>query len=244
MSQDPHANFLREVWFRDPFRSQIRALRHALLTHMLPALPDAEAEAEQLKQALWQKTQSQPSDGSKDSGDFAEWVQDHAIHKYSELCGVRQGATNMAAVALWHMLEQQAMVFLRKEILSSDEIAALNEASVRDRQRIFSWSGFKSLLLDKGVDVRKLQCATTLEELRLVANVAKHATGDSADQLFKRRPDLFTAPGLNRMGFGKRDDANQVAQPAAGEDLYLSEADINTYFDAAESFWDELLGQL
>lgn len=238
-----YADFLRSTWIRDFFLPQVRTLREAVLEHMLPALPDAATEAKQLEQSLWDKAMSKPSDGSEDPADLADWVTNAGLDRYVALTGARQGALNMASAMLWHLLEQQMLVFLRQELLTHAE-AAIIQCDRKERNRLCKLSEFLSRLTQMGVEVKALPSWKMLDELRLVANTVKHAAGDSADQLFKRRPDLFTAPGLNRMGFGKRDDANQVAQPAAGEDLYLSEADINTYFDAAESFWDELLGQL
>jgi len=231
-----------ELWASRLFPAQLRVLREGLLTHMLPALPDAEAEANQLGEAIWQDALSCPSDGSEDPSVFAEWVQDHAVSRYMELSGVLQGATNMAAVMLWHTLEQQMLTFLCRELLTYAEDRAV-KSNPEVRKRLLKMEVFRNRLVTQGVVLEHMPSWPKLNELQLVANTVKHAAGRSADELYTLRPDLFVHTGMDQSDLGIQFGPGHIAQPAAGEDLFLTEADLNTYFDAAEAFWGELLEQ-
>ena len=90
---------------------EIEYLRDDLLQHMLPALPDAEREAEAHAQVRWEWAMSQPSDGSDAPSEFAEWAQDEGLERYERLSRVRQAVLNMGTVTLWHLLEQQMLAF-------------------------------------------------------------------------------------------------------------------------------------
>jgi|SRR5215472_13366004 len=92
---------------------------------------------------------------------------------------------NLMAAALFHLLEQQ--------------LAAIGQDSS------FSQSGMPCVkLLDLanwyavhvGVDLRALNSWNSINELRLLANVVKHAEGNSSEELRELRPDLFAHPDL------------------------------------------------
>jgi hypothetical protein len=85
-----------------------------------------------------------------------------------------------------------------------------------------------------------------LQELELVANVAKHAEGQSAERLRQLRPELFlhppsrTEPSLQWLS----DYTRPVNQPLTGEGFFIEPDDLRAYFDAAESFWEFVLDHL
>lgn len=73
--------------------------------------------------------------------------------------------------------------------------------------------------------------------MRLVANTAKHAEGDSAECLNQSRPDLFKPPDLPQDFPRSR---IHVDRPLAGRDLYVTPEELRLYFDALEHFWSDL----
>jgi hypothetical protein len=77
--------------------------------------------------------------------------------------------------------------------------------------------------------------------LRLVANTAKHADGESAQSLLALRPELFDSPSSAAYGGAI---SPQVFQPLVGRDLYVSLADLQDYLTACLGFWRELADRM
>ena len=71
-----------------------------------------------------------------------------------------------------------------------------------------------------------------------VANVTKHAEGNSADQLRKLRPDLFTYPTFRKLPpWG----VMVVRRPIAGEGIFVTEDEFKSFASAVRDFWLWLL---
>ena len=92
-----------------------------------------------------------------------------------------------------------------------------------------------------GIDTTAFEDSRKLTELRLVANVAKHAEGSSASELEKVRPDLFVSPLIAQFRLRIRPRVRHVYGPLSGDDLYVTPRDLNVYFEAVVGFWTELL---
>src|SRR5437764_3930503 len=97
--------------FREVFVRQVRAFARALEARVLPAFEGIEAEAEQIAEEEYQRLGSMPGDGSVDMGDLADYAQEAGSAHYEELSDVRQAILNLAAAALFHLLEQQLLLF-------------------------------------------------------------------------------------------------------------------------------------
>lgn len=67
------------------------------------------------------------------------------------------------------------------------------------------------------------------DELRLVANVAKHGEGRSSRNLKKIRPSLFDPPAREGASF----------DPMFGNQLYVTIQDLKRYTDLIVNFWKE-----
>ena len=136
-------------WIQRSYPPEIESLREALLTHMFPALPDAETEAEAHSEAMWDSVMSQASDGEFDPADVADWAQEQGLERYLRLADVRQAMSNMGAVMLWHLLEQQMLSFHRRQVLAKgEETEALNDPKVR--RKLFKLSEFENRMRDGG----------------------------------------------------------------------------------------------
>ncbi len=218
------------------FLIQVRILREALLVHMVPAIPDAVDEAIHVEQSLRKFMEWRHGESRVDDHGAFDYPTGQAIDRYIELTSVRQGAINMGAVMLWHLLEQQMIFFLREELLSDTEVKCiLSNSNCRDR--LLRRSEFMKRVKVLGFNVEALPTWPKLKELSLVANSVKHAAGNSADRLYKKRPDLFTVPeGLSSLS-SMNSDPSQPAQTAAGEDFCLTVQALEEYFVAVQNFW-------
>jgi len=225
-------------WFQKSFVPEIDALREALLTRLLPALPDAAEEAESRRSEAWEAAMTSISDGSDDNGTWADWALEQGIAHYDRLAGVQQAIMNMGTVMLWHLLEQQMLSFHRRQVLNiHEEHQILREPKAH--RKVFTTAEFERRLKAGGYDLTQLSSWKKVDELRLVANTVKHGAGDSARRLSTVRPDLFSYP----TGDGYFNQAPplpyMISRPAAGDDIYVSEQDLGEYFSAAETFWRE-----
>jgi hypothetical protein len=79
------------------------------------------------------------------------------------------------------------LIDLRAQILADDTLAEIKVGQV------VSW--FEKTL---GLKVKDLEGWSVVDELRLVANVAKHAEGDSATKLRALRPALFVSESAEK----------------------------------------------
>jgi len=212
-------------------------LVEALENRLLPTLEDTDIahEAEAVTDEVAEKLSSMPADENMDMAALAEDPQNAGVSHYVMLMGIRQGLINMFAAALYHTFEQHLLQFHRREVLSPHE---------ESNHSLFKVSALKIRLQEHGIDLESLPSWRKLDELRLVANVVKHAEGDSAEQLRIARPDLFEAPSLNELDIEVTCGKPTIFLPLAGEDLYVGAEDIRSYEKAIASFWDELVATL
>jgi hypothetical protein len=151
----------------------------------LPAFAGIEQEAEKVSEEAWDAFMSAPATGDEDPSEFAEAATQAGASHYLLLDGIRQGMVNLFAAAIYHALEQQLVLFLRREVLNPREE---NDSS------LFSVSELQNRLKARYLDLAALPSWQKVQELRLVANTVKHAEGKSARELHDVRPDLFRHP--------------------------------------------------
>jgi hypothetical protein len=222
-------------YFRSSFQPHLERVLEALEKRVLPAFDDIDAEATALQERTWNDLITGPYDPDVDESMIANAAFEAGYDHYAGMHAVRQSLINSFAPMLYHTWEQQLLAFHRKEVLHpaqehDNELLTLQEL----RQRLSA----------EGLDITKLPSWSAISELRLVANTVKHADGDSADRLKKRRPDLFDwqhAQGHVKMPstFTRR-----VYRHMSGEDLYLTLDDLHAYGRATIAFWDEFADAL
>jgi hypothetical protein len=218
-------------FFRREFVPQLHAIVDVLEKRTLPAFAGIEQEAEAVSEEAWEAFMSGPGTGNEDPGDFAEAAEQAGVSHYMLLDGIRQGMVNLFAAALYHAFEQQAMLFLRKQILDRRD---------ENNPKFFQMSEFQKRLKVLGIDIIKFSSWARVDELRLVANTVKHAEGDAARKLHSLRRDLFEDPKTNTLGPSLAKSRPRIFQPLVGEDLYVSLADVRQYRDSLVGFWKEL----
>jgi hypothetical protein len=198
---------------------------------ILPVFDGIKEEADAVRDRRYQELMSQ-------AGSFGLWADDivcgaeyeGAAH-YEMLTSMRCATLNLYSAALYHLTEQH-LVDLRLRILESYDRSAV---PLRD---VFRW--FKD---DLGLDITSLHSWPIIDELRLVANVIKHAEGDSAKELEARRVDLFQLPQFKNLP-GATWKGRRVRKPLFGQEISIQLADFEQYHAASVSFWTELADAL
>lgn len=219
----------RLVWWIDgSFIPAVTALRDFVSTKLFPAFDGLDEEARH----VYSNTLSRMSTiagPEEDSAAHAEAAADAEITHYQQMSETHQAILNLIAVAIYHQFEQQQITLVRREMLF--------DGSEEDPSRM-NTKTFIRILKEAGIDPTGFTQWEKLTELRLVANVAKHAEGDSAAKLEKIRPDLFTAPSIPEQALPPV--PRRIYQPLSGIDLCVTREDLNAYFEATIGFWKRL----
>jgi len=219
-----------EYWadrLRADYASQIDVFAQFFSNRVLPGFANIDEEGKQIAKEAYREMSS--AYGMEDDfGSLAEMAQDHAITYYETMCSLQQGVINMFSVGLWHLFEQQLADFARHAILRYPLRLKENP----------NFGAVRTLLRNEwNVDITQFLAYGQVEELRLLANCAKHGDGDSCSRLRVLRPALFN-PLRNEAGFGL--GPGPVIAPLGGEHLYLAEEDFKAYADAVKGFLIEL----
>jgi hypothetical protein len=172
----------------------------------------------------------------RDSGVCEEFPGEHDEDAYyagqayrMAMRDAQQALLNGLAVVLYHHFEQTMIAFLRQDLLPGEE---------RDDQKLFSLREAIRRIAGLGIDCKRFASWQKLDELRLVANTAKHAEGPASKELQQLRPDLFPPPLLGEPG-----EMNPLYSSLAGQAFVLSAADLDAYLEAASFFWQNLAGE-
>lgn len=225
-------------WIRKVFVSELEWMRRSVFEHILPSFPDSNTEADRARAEAWEMAMSQPSDGSDDPASYVEWAEEKGLETYEGFARMRQAAVNLSASMLWHLLEQQMLVFHTRQVLKIHEEHDVREDR-KTRTELFSLDAFHRRLDSGGCTMKALPSWPKVNELRLVANAVKHGPGRSLDELHEIRPDLLTMPDSEAIDSPPRQGHAWVERPAVGEDIYVRDADLAAYFDSATSLWQE-----
>ena len=203
------------------YKSELNVIVGALEDRLLPSFDDISEEADKAAEHAWNEYISRPATTEYDDpADSAEQAEDVGINLCMLLSGVRRGAINLFAVALYHAFEQQIIHFHGQRDWGL-------HICYFDKKRRNPVQGFRQEQLCKRIDIESFKSWQKIDELRLVANTVKHAEGDSAKDLRDIRRDFFEFPD------------QPIAQPLLGEDVEVSVEDIKNYRDHLVQFWEE-----
>ncbi len=218
-------------YFKQVFCKQITTFTDSIESRVLPAFDTIEPEADTVVEKEWERLGSIWSEDS-DMGDHAERAYEAGIDYYQSLEAVRQSLVNITATAMYHLFEQQVFFFHRKQVLQPEDENNIKRINMME---------FKKHLNSSGISIEALSTWSKVEELKVVANVIKHADGRSADDLRSLRPDLFSRRALLRNPLFECGNIyrSDVFMPLAGQDIYLTIDDLRTYCSALVSFWQE-----
>lgn len=223
-------------YIRNQFIRQIELLNESIQNRLIPTFNTIEKEADEISEKEWDRLRSSPYSGDVDPADLAEKAEMAGVDHYAALSAIKQTLLNIAAAALYHLFEQQIIFFLRRELLP---------ISKEDNPNLMTVPYFREQLLEKGIDIDSFDSWDKIKELKLVCNSIKHAEGTSANELRKKRPDMFTHPILRSKPYKdldlRRSAIHPVYMPMAGEDIFVDQNDLLEYNKALVDFWNELI---
>ena len=200
---------------------------------VIPTFSNLNARATQIAEAEFVRLSSQPAgdDCDGDLGSLAEAAQEKGEIFYNTLDGLRRTSLALYAVGLFHLLEQQLCDLCR------DASFGINPPGDTRLEGLVPWyrKHFR-------VDLHALPAWQAIDELRLLANTAKHGSGSSARQLRELRPDLFEDPRLRDLlpDMPELYTTPHVRLPLAGQDLFVSDDTFAAYGAAAFEFINEI----
>jgi hypothetical protein len=215
----------------------IIAFREYIFRDVVPQFSRLNERADEIGNEYYEDAIRQPAgeDCDGDLSAFAEDAHDHALGWYEMMRSLRQTMLNLLAAGLFHLTEQQLAQLGNDACFDSRRPKS---AAIDDIAR---W--YQSVL---HLDLKQLSRWPLIDELRLVANTAKHAEGKSCDELRNLRPELFCDPAFAKIyqGMGIKDyfENRLVSAPLAGEDLYVSEEELQKYAEGVEGFFRQIAG--
>lgn len=208
---------------------QVAAYVDFMLREIIPVFANMEQRAEAAAASEYERLSSELAgefwDGDIDT--LAEQAHDKGLAIYETLNGLRQSVLNLFAVGLFHLLEQEIADLCRD---ASFDVEPPNDTKL---DPVADW--YKEHF---DLDLRSLPSWAKVDELRLVANVTKHAEGNSARRLRELRPALFQLPSLREMGFAP--GSWPISRPLAGDDLYVTAENLQEYGQAAVDLISEI----
>jgi hypothetical protein len=199
--------------------------------HVIPMAGQLEAMADQVGQDTYNELMSQPAGDnySGDGSDEADYAFDVELSFYQNISDMYQGTLNLFAAGLFHVIEQQLADL-------TDDAAVTVRPSETRLEEVMKWyrQHFQ-------VDLTLCPSWALIDELRLVANAAKHAEGKAARDLRTVHPELFQSPRL-------RNDPNlptpvfqtRLSRPLGGDGLYVTGKEFRQYHQAALEFFEWL----
>jgi hypothetical protein len=204
-----------------------------VLQVLLPNFADLERRAGEIAQAEFARIGAQPviDDNEIDMADAAELAEAEGQKFYERMAPLHQSMLNLFAAGLYHLVEQQLADLCHD---ASFTVAPPDDSNLV--RAVADW--YRSHF---GLDLRTLPAWSMIDELRLVANVVKHAEGNSAEQLRQRRTELFEHPVMRGRDLGTSHAARPVEHPLMGEDLYVTEGDLAAYIENANRFVEEIV---
>lgn len=227
-------SLLWSQYIRTAFISKIDLFAHCLTDKVIPAFDNLEEESENIAEREF-KNRIESFGSETDLDDIAEEAQDKAIDYYVMMKSMIQGTINMFTAGLYHIFEQQLFFFHRKELLSRNE---------EDNTNLLKIHAVIVRLANNGINIKKFKSWEKIDELRLVANTAKHADGQSSEALKKLRPKLFWRPDFIDGFDSHKLPTTSVYQPLMGDDLYITHQEFMSYVKSVKDFWYEMIEAL
>lgn len=218
------------VW---EFRSAIALYRELLDKHIYPPFVDPERSAGEAASRLWSEAMSKEyveGDGF-DEGACADEANDHSQRVYQELFAMQTILMNLFTAGLFHLFEQQIGSMLHHDEKPADSPAQKKPAPP---MRVFPKWAKKQFR----INVRMHPSWVRIKELNSVANVVKHAEGDSEKSLRRRRPEYFNHPLRRQPAYQDLPLSSLPTRtPMAGTDVYVLKEDFDSYIASLDEFW-------
>jgi len=196
---------------------------------IVPAFDSIDKEADEVEREAFESPSVYIDPENYDPADAAENAFEKGLEYYEWMIGMLQGVINLFVAGLYHLFEQQLLLFYRQELLRLDEKNNINLLHLKKA---------KGRLSTHGIIVEKFNSWSKIDELRIVANTVKHADGTSAEELKSKRPDFFSKSSDSPViGFSA---AGPVLTPLAGDSVYITQIEFKKYVNSVKEFWREM----
>ena len=197
---------------------------------IIPAFDSIEEEADEIEREAFENPSVYIDPEHYDAADAAEDAFEKGLEYYEWMKGMLQGIINLFAAGLYHLFEQQLLLFHRQELLDFNEKNNIKLLSVKEA---------KERLSKNGIILENFDSWPKIDELRIVANTVKHADGLSAEELKSRRPDLFSRT-INPQFITPPVIPGPVHTPLTGDSLYITQNEFNIFINSVKEFWSEM----
>jgi hypothetical protein len=212
-------------------RTRLRTY-NKLAERMMSEWANLDGQAEEAAIQEWQRLTNDSVPGGVDEPTMAATAVLAGEEFYQTIFPLGQAMTNLFTAGLFHLFEQQLAVLARAMMSSLDVPSSMAELfTLLNRQ----------LHIDISATYPR---AARLNELRLIANVIKHAEGPSADKLRHLRPDLFERCTWSTLSPGTIVRTGLVREPLAGDGIFVSKQDFDDYARDVDAFWVTLMRDL
>lgn len=228
-------NMYWAIYIKEVFLLGVDFYSKCLEERVVPAFDNISQEADTVQNETYDKYMSLPGDpDSFDPGDVAESAFNKGLEYYEWMSSMLQATINLFTAGLYHLFEQQLLLFHRQELLNlveENDLALMKPRIVKER------------LLEHGIDIEEFTSWLKVDELRLVANTIKHAEGVSAADLKVIRPDLFSRPADELLSKMKA-PPGPVFTPLAGDSIFITQEEFAKYSGTLKEFWREMINVL
>lgn len=197
---------------------------------IVPAFDSIDNEADEVEREAFENPSEYIDPENYDPANAAENAFERGLEYYEWMKGTLQGVINLFAAGLYHLFEQQLLLFHRQELLSIGE---------NNNMRLLNLREAISRLLTHGINIENFESWLKIDELRLVANTVKHADGSSAQDLKSRRPDLFSRP-ITSLVMNSTITLGPVFTPLMGDSIYITQSEFKKYVSSVNEFWGEM----
>jgi hypothetical protein len=201
--------------------------------YVIPLEAQLTARTDAFEKEVYDELGSQPvpENYSGDGWEVAESAIEQGHWFYEQITSMYQTTLNLFAAGFFHAIEQQLADLTRDAAIES-------EVPDTKLDVVTKWFGKHFL-----IDLAQFPAWHVIDELRLVANTAKHAEGAAAERLRKIRPDLFQSP-IIREDFPDIPVVHRpVSRPLGGDGLYVTAKDFGLYEKTATQLFEWLAAQ-
>lgn len=217
---------------RQKYINDLTWVKTMFLERIEPIFANAEQEAKNYQNELWNSIMSAPcdlEDNSIDPGDYVDFIQEQSFERYELLSLMHYRNIGMWIACLCQVWEQQLYSF----ILNEARFEGL-KYNPEDLKKGFSFC--KDTFKRHQQPFSTLSSWSKIKELRTLVNVIKHAEGYSEIRLRSMRPDYF----VQQIGSETYDLMSLYHTTLLEQTLQIKEQDFIDYYDALVQFWREL----
>ena len=220
---------IRRDYIEGVFVAQIVQFSQMFADKVFPTFANPEAQAEQVSHDYWEQKMSEPCgpEGPDDDfGSIADDAQQKGIEYYETMHAMHFTVVNLFTAGLFHLFEQQVGTLLK------------DWTDKRPKYPVDTMKGLDWTDGDKVTPMKDAPRWADLLELNLVANVIKHAEGNSADKLRALNPIHFELPAVRGTSL-ERDEPFEymLGEPLTGEGIYITKEEYDRFSGAVIEFW-------